>query len=101
MLYEKIGYQLTRPVGRPRKKTSVWLTSFDYQPVLGARQNGWVAKVEWQLGEWYPRVGFTVTNLQTGLKVVVEFYNQRATTEQWIKQGKYALNIDAALLPWC
>ena len=50
-----------------------------------------MAKVEWHRGELYPRVGFIVTNLQTWPEAVVEFYNQRGTAEQWIKEGKYAL----------
>jgi len=91
VLYETIGYQLTRPVVRPPKKTSAWLTSFDYQTGTWSEVKWVVAKVEWQLGEWYPRVGFIVTNLQIGLEVVVEFYNQRGTTGQWSKQGKYVL----------
>ena len=51
-----------------------------------------VAKVEWHQGELFPRVGFIVTNLSTGAKGVVHFYNGRGTAEQWIKEGKYALN---------
>jgi hypothetical protein len=37
-------------------------------------------------------VGFIVTNLSTKAKGVVNFYNGRGTAEQWIKEGKYALN---------
>jgi len=37
-------------------------------------------------------VGFIVTNLSTGAKGVVHFYNWRGTAEQRIKEGKYALN---------
>jgi hypothetical protein len=36
-------------------------------------------------------VGFIVTNLRTWPEAIVEFYNQRGTAEQWIKEGKYAL----------
>ena len=42
-----------------------------------------------------PRVGFivtNVTNLSYPPKGIVRFYNGRGTAEQWIKEGKYALN---------
>ena len=51
-----------------------------------------VAKVEWRQGELFPRVGFIVTNMSAGPEGVVRFYNGRGTAEQWIKEGKYALN---------
>jgi Transposase DDE domain group 1 len=51
-----------------------------------------VAKVEWHPGELYPRVGFVVTNLSRPAERVVAFYNQRGTVEQWIKEGKNAIN---------
>jgi len=49
-----------------------------------------VAKVEWHLGELYPRVGFLITNLCRPPERVVAFYNQRGTAEQWIREGKNA-----------
>ena len=51
-----------------------------------------MAKVEWHQGELFPRVGFIVTNLSYPPKGIVHFYNGRGTAEQWIKEGKYALN---------
>ena len=51
-----------------------------------------MAKVEWHRGELFPRVGFIVTNMSAGTEGVVHFYNGRGTAEQWIKEGKYALN---------
>ena len=53
---------------------------------------GVVAKVEWHQGELFPRVGFIVTNLSYPTKGIVSFYNGRGTAEQWIKEGKYAMN---------
>ena len=50
-----------------------------------------VAKVEWHRGELFPRVGFIVTNLSWRSKNVVQFYNGRGTAEQWIKEGKNAV----------
>ena len=40
---------------------------------------------------FYPRVGFIVTNLARGADRVVVFYNQRGTAEQYIKEGKNAV----------
>ena len=51
-----------------------------------------VAKVEWHQGELFPRVGFVVTNLNLPPAGVTHYYNGRGTAEQWIKEGKYALN---------
>ena len=48
--------------------------------------------MEWHRGELFPRVGFIVTNLFARAKRVVHFCNGRGTAEQWIKEGKYALN---------
>jgi hypothetical protein len=41
----------------------------------------------------FPRVGFTVTNLETPSRAVVRFYNKRGTVEQWIKEGKQAVKM--------
>ena len=51
-----------------------------------------MAKVEWHLGNLFPRVGFIVTNMSAKAEGVVQFYNRRGIAEQWIKEGKYALN---------
>ena len=48
--------------------------------------------MEWRQGELFPRVGFIVTNMSAGPEGVVHFYNGRGMAEQWIKEGKYALN---------
>ena len=48
--------------------------------------------MEWHQGELFPRVGFIVTNLSYPTKGIIQFYNGRGTAEQWIKEGKYALN---------
>ena len=48
--------------------------------------------MEWHQGELFPRLGFIVTNLSYPPKGIVRFYNGRGTAEQWIKEGKYALN---------
>ena len=51
-----------------------------------------IAKVEWHRGELFPRVGFIVTHMSAPAQGVVHYSNGRGTAEQWIKEGKYALN---------
>lgn len=92
VLQREIAHLLTRPVGRPPKKPRVLYHSFDYQAGSWGRARRVVAKVEWHAGELFPRVGFIVTNLPWRVDRVVRFYNKRGTAEQWIKEGKYALN---------
>jgi hypothetical protein len=92
VLYERIDHLLTRPVGRPPKKPIVLYESFQYQAASWDKPRRVVAKIEWHAGELFPRVGFIVTNLRWKSKNVVSFYNKRGTAEQWIKEGKYALN---------
>ena len=65
--------------------------SFECQAKSWDRPRRVVAKVEWHQGELFPRVGFIVTNVVGGAKAVVDFYNQRGTAEQWIKEGKHAV----------
>ncbi len=65
---------------------------FLYQAKSWDRTRRVVAKVEWHRGELLPRWGFIVTNLDYPPKGVSRFYNGRGTAEQWIKEGKYALN---------
>jgi hypothetical protein len=38
-----------------------------------------VAKGDFHFGELFPRVGFIVTNLETGSQGVVRFYHKRGT----------------------
>ncbi|MDO8655002.1 MAG: IS1380 family transposase [bacterium] len=92
VLQEYIKHLLKRPVGRPPQKPIVWYHDFQYQAGSWDHARRVVAKVEWHLGELFPRLGFIVTNLSSKAKGVVHFYNGRGTAEQWIKEGKYALN---------
>ena len=92
ILHGKVGHLLTRPVGRPPKKPIVLYHSFRYQAASWKIARRVVAKIEWHMGELFPRVGFIVTNLRWKSSNVVKFYNKRGTAEQWIKEGKYALN---------
>ncbi len=83
---------MKRPVGRPPRKPVVRFHDFWYQAGSWDRPRRVVAKVEWHRGELLPRVGFIVTTLSARPEGVVHFYNGRGTAEQWIKEGKYALN---------
>ncbi len=91
ILYNKIEHLLTRPVGRPPKKSIILYRSFRYQAASWKIARRVVGKVEWHAGKLFPRVGFIVTNLRWKSSNVVRFYNKRGTAEQWIKEGKYAL----------
>jgi hypothetical protein len=91
-LQERIGYLLKRPVGRPSNDVRRSYASFTYQAGSWSRPRQVIAKVEWHPGELYPRVGFIVTNMSRPAKNVVAFYNKRGTCEQWIKEGKGAIN---------
>ncbi len=51
-----------------------------------------VGRIVTRTGELYPRVGFIVTNLSRPAGRVTKFYNGRGTAEQWIKEGKHAIN---------
>ncbi len=92
ILQEEISYLLTRSVGRPSKEPEIFHADFMYQAASWNKKRRVVAKVEWHCGELFPRVGFIVTNMKADKRDVVHFYNGRGTAEQWIKEGKYALN---------
>jgi hypothetical protein len=51
-----------------------------------------VAKIEFHAGELFPCGGFIVTSLELPSRAVARFYNKRGTAEQWIKEGKLAVN---------
>ena len=92
VLQGEIEHLLTRPVGRPPRKPIVWFADFQYQAASWDWPRRVIAKVEWHREELFPRVGFIVTNMSARAQGVVHFYNGRGTAEQWIKEGKYALN---------
>ena len=92
VLQESIAHLLRRPTGRPPNHVRRFHASFSYQAGSWDRKRRVVAKVEWHPGELYPRVGFVVTNLSRPVERVVAFYNHRGTAEQYIKEGKNAIN---------
>ena len=91
ILQDRIGYLLTRPVGRPPLYVRRYYATFRYQAASWRTPRRVVAKVEWHPGELYPRVGFIVTNLSRPTENIVAFYNMRGTAEQYIKEGKGAI----------
>jgi len=91
VLQERIGWLLTRPIGRPPNEVRRYYASFSYEAGSWNKARRVVAKVEWHPGELYPRVGFIVTNMTRPAERVVAFYNQRGTAEQWIKEAKGAI----------
>jgi hypothetical protein len=91
-LSREIEHLMTRPVGRPPKKPRIFYHDFYYRAASWSKPRRVVAKVEWHMGELFPRVGFIVTNMSARAKNVVRFYNKRGLCEQWIKEGKYALS---------
>jgi len=92
-LERDIAELLTRPVGRRSHRPVVWCKSFLYQAESWTKARRVVAKVEFHVGELFPRVGFIVTNLETDSRAVVRFYNKRGTAEQWIREGKQAVKM--------
>ena len=82
---------MKQPVGRPPQKPIVLYAGLLYRAASWNEYRRVVAKVEWHLGELFPRVGFIVTNLRRKPRQVVKFYNGRGTAEQWIKEGKNAV----------
>jgi hypothetical protein len=87
-----IDHLLKRPEGELPARPIVRYHEFTYRAGSWDRPRRVVAKVEWYRGELLPRWGFIVTNLSYPTVGIVRFYNGRGTAEQWIKEGKYALN---------
>jgi hypothetical protein len=92
VLQNRIAYLLKRPVGRPPNEVRRYYANFSYQAASWTKPRRVIAKVEWHPGELVPRVGFIVTNMSRPAERVVAFYNKRGTCEQWIKEGKGAIN---------
>jgi hypothetical protein len=92
VLQREIAHLLVRPTEWPSRRPIVSYHDCTYQAQSWSVSRRVVAKVEWHQGELFPRAGFIVTNLSYPPKGIVRFYNGRGTAEQWIKEGKYALN---------
>ncbi len=92
LLERQIEHLLKRPMGRPPEKPIVMYHDFQYQAATWDEARRVVAKVEWHQEELFSRIGFIVTNMGGGAAGGTWFYNGRGTAEQWIKEGKIALN---------
>ena len=58
---------------------------------VGTKSGEWWRRWNGIPANWFPRVGFIVTNLSRPSERVVAFYNHRGTAEQHIKEGKNAI----------
>jgi hypothetical protein len=92
LLKQHIEHLLIRPEVDVNGKPDVRYHDFEYQAASWNIPRRVVAKVTWFVDQLFPAVGFIVTNLNWAPRRVTHFYNQRGTAEQWIKEGKYALN---------
>ena len=79
VLQSRIGYLLTRPVGRPPHHVRRFHANFGYQAGTWTKPRRVIAKVEWHPGELYPRVGFIVTNMSRPAERVVTTSAGRAS----------------------
>jgi hypothetical protein len=91
LLEREVEPSLERPAQLEPGHPVVTYHDFAHQAGTWGRPRRVVAKIEWHAGELLPRVGFIVTNRTDPAKGVVRFYNGRGTCEQWIKEGKHAL----------
>jgi hypothetical protein len=90
VLQSGVGHLLTRPVGRPPHHVRRFHANFNYQAGTWTKPRRVIAKVEWHLGELYPRVAFIVTNMSRSAERVVAFYNKRGT---WLQLHALAYNL--------
>ena len=91
VLDRHIEHLLILPMGWENTMPDVRYHPFVYQAASWDRPRQVVAKATWFPDRLFPAVGFIVTNLNWAPRRVTHFYNQRATAEQWIKEGKFAL----------
>jgi len=83
---------MARPVGRPSSKPLVRYQEFIYQAESWDCPRRVIAMTVLPPQGLFAEPYFLVTNLHWSPRRVVEFYNNRGIAEQWIKEGKYALN---------
>jgi hypothetical protein len=89
---EELVSDVVKTIKKDKQKVVTLYKDFSYQAGSWNRPRRIIAKIEQYPNELFPRVGFIVTSLKWCDKKVVKFYNKRGTCEQWIKEGKYALN---------
>ena len=91
VLGREIEPHLRRPETLQPAQPVVTYHDFAYQAGTWDRPRRVESKVELHAGELSARVGFIVANRTDRAKGVVRFCNGRVTREQWIKEGKYAV----------
>jgi len=85
----RIAPHLKRPAGRPPASgTQVKVIEFHYRAESWDKPRRVVCKIEWQVGELFPRVGFILTNSNLEAQQVITIYNGRAEIVNRIKEGK-------------
>ena len=89
---EELVADVVKTIKKDGQKVVTFYKTLSYQAASWDKARRIVAKIEQYPDELFPRVGFIVTILKWCDKKVVKFYNKRGTCEQWIKEGKYALN---------
>ena len=65
-----------------------------YQAKSWSRPRRVVAKIEWQRGELFPRIGFVLTNSSPPAGKVIKVYNGLGDVENRIKEDKNTLRWD-------
>jgi len=79
---------LNQPVGRPHKSgIQVKVVDLPYQAKSWHKPRRVVAKIEWQRGELFLRIGFVVTNSRLPAGKVVKVYNGRGMWKTASKKG--------------
>jgi len=94
-LKKLIEPHLKRPAGRPPKGgVQARVVELRYQAEKWIKPRRVVCKIEWHVGEIFPRMGFIVTNSNLEAEQVIIIYNSRAEIENRIKEGKNTLRWD-------
>ncbi len=101
ILHHRIGYLLRRPVGRPPQEVRGYYSSFSYRAGSWSKPRRVVAKVEWRLGELYPR--FVVPSLaraeHEARHLYEKLYGARGEMENRIKECQLDLYADRTSAP--
>src|SRR5438045_3757763 len=99
VLQSRIGYLLTRPVGRPPHHVRRFHANFSYQAGTWTKPRRVIAKVEWHPGELYPRVGFIVTNMSPPGRARRCFLQQARDVRAMDQGGQRRDQVDATVVP--
>jgi hypothetical protein len=95
ILTKLIEPHLNRPAGRPpRNGIQVKFIALLYKAKSWDKPRRVIAKIEWHVGELFPRYNFIVTNSRLSASAVVKIYNGRGDVENRIKEGKNTLRWD-------